>query len=416
MSFHGRPRFRPAIELVPVKSQEGQQLIVFRDPEGLSGRQVAMSIRAGVVVHALLDGTRDRATFLHDWREAMQSDFPEPELDGLVRALEDAVLLEGPQVAHARRSALEQYRSLESRPAAFAGSSYPDDADALREQVARWREDSGVEPVAGPVRAVLAPHIDPTGGGACHGAAIAAFAASPAEVFVVLGTAHAGLQRPFALTTLDFDTPLGVVPTDRELVERLAARSGGGLLDDELAHRAEHSVEFQAVWLKAVHGDRAGLRIVPVLVGSQHGRILEGSSPREDPEVMDFVQALRELRAEYGERLAIVASVDFAHMGPRYDHPEAPDAAAMARVMEADRKLLADAEALDAEAWFQHLHEEQDERNVCGAAPIWTLLETLADEPLESRLLRHDAWEIDPTSGSQVTFAAVSWRSDGGDA
>ena len=53
---------------------------------------------------------------------------------------------------------------------------------------------------------------------------------------------------------------------------------------------------------------------------------------------------------------------------------------------------------------------------MCGAAPIWTLLETLADEPLESRLLRHDAWEIDPISGSQVTFAAVSWRSDGDDA
>ena len=412
MSFQGRPRFRPLIELHRAKSQDGQQLIVFRDPEGLSDRQVAMSIRAGVVVHALLDGTRDREAFLQDWHEAMHSDFPEVELDGLVRALEDAVLIEGPHVAHARRSALEQYRSQTARRAAFAGSSYPDDADALRARVAAWRTDSGVDPVEGPVRAVLAPHIDPTGGGACHGAAIAAFAASPAEVFVVLGTAHAGLQRPFALTTLDFDTPLGVVPTDRALVERLAACCGGGLLDDELAHRSEHSVEFQAVWLKAVHGARENLRIVPVLVGSQHGRILEGSSPREDPEVMDFVRALRALREEYGERLAIVASVDFAHMGPRYDHPVAPDAAAMARVMAADRNLLDDVRTLDPDAWFEHLHAEQDERNVCGAAPIWVLLETLAGAPLVGRVLRHDAWEIDPTSGSQVTFAAVSWRAE----
>ena len=63
-----------------------------------------------------------------------------------------------------------------------------------------------VEPVDGPVRAVLAPHIDPRGGFACHGAAIAALAACPAEVFVVLGTAHRPLYRPFALTTLDSAT------------------------------------------------------------------------------------------------------------------------------------------------------------------------------------------------------------------
>lgn len=416
MSFQGRPRFRPLIEPVPAKGQDGRQLVVFRDPEGLSERQVAMSLRAGVVVHALLDGMHDREAFLHDWREAMGSDFPESELDVLVRTLEGAALLEGPGVALARRSALERYRSQAHRPAVFAGSSYPDDAEALQVQVAAWRTASGVEPVEGPVRAVLAPHIDPTGGGPCHGAAIAAFAACPAEVYVVLGTAHAGLHRPFALTTLDFDTPLGVLATDRGLVERLAARSGGGLLDDELAHRTEHSVEFQAVWLKAVHADRENLRIVPVLVGSHHGRILEGSSPREDPEVMDFVAALRELREEYGDRLAIVASVDFAHVGPQYDQPQAPDAEALERIMEADRRLLADAQALDAGAWFTHLHEEQNERNVCGAAPTWTLLETLAGAPLESRLLRHDAWEIDPTSGSHVTFAAVSWRSEGGDA
>jgi len=103
-------------------------------------------------------------------------------------------------------------------------------------------------------------------------------------------------------------------------------------------------------------------------------------------------------------------------MGPRYDHPEAPDTEAMASVMEADRRLLEDAQALDADAWFTHLHEEQNQRNVCGAAPTWTLLETLAGSSLESRLLCHDAWEIDPTSGSHVTFAAVAWHAAGDDA
>jgi len=409
MTFRGRPRFRPSVQAVPALSQDGEELIVFVDPESLAEGRVAVSRAAGLLVHALLDGTRDRETFLHDWREVTGTDLPEGKLEGLFRALDDAVLLEGPRVALARRAALEAYRDLPRRPAVHAGTSYAPDADALRAELAAWRAQADVDPVPGPVVAVLAPHIDPRGGGPCHGAAAAAYASSPAEVYVVLGTAHAGLQRPFALTTQDFDTPAGPVPTDVDLVQRLAERSGGGLLDEERAHLAEHSVEFQASWLKIVHADRPDLRIVPVLVGSQHGRILEGSSPREDPEVADFVAALRELREEYGERLCLVASVDFAHVGPNYDQPEAPDAAALERVLDADRELLASAEDLDPDGWLQLLHEVQDENNVCGAAPTWTLLAALEGSKLKGKLLRHDAWEIDASNGSHVTFATMAW-------
>jgi AmmeMemoRadiSam system protein B len=201
------------------------------------------------------------------------------------------------------------------------------------------------------------------------------------------------------------------VRTDRALVERLAARGGGGLLDDELAHRSEHSVELQALWIARLFGARPGTRIVPVLVGSI-GACLRGDAeadPRADPAVSDAVDALRELVAEGGGRTAVVASVDLAHVGPRYGDRARVGEARRARVLAEDRRLLARAVAGDAAGWVASLRAERDARNVCGAAPVWALLEAIAGLGLAGTLLRHDDWEIDPGTGSRVSFAAAAF-------
>ncbi len=262
------------------------------------------------------------------------------------------------------------------------------------------------------VRAVLAPHIDLRGGGACHGAAARALARCEADTFVVLGTAHAPLARPFALTSLDFATPVGTVRTDRDLVARLAAHGGGGLLDDELAHRGEHSVEFQALWLAHLFAGprvRRDIAIVPVLVGSLHARIDDGRPARSDARVADFVDALAGLVEERGDRIALVASVDFAHVGPKYGDPDPVTAARLAEVLAGDRVLLEHAAAVAPDAWLRALHAEHDARNVCGAAPTWTLLEVLRDRGLAGTVLRHDHWQIDPATQSHVSFAAIAY-------
>lgn len=410
MPVSSRPRLRTTLTSVPARSEEGKDLLVFEDPEGLAPGRVAVARHFGFLLHVLLDGTRDRAGLLDDWKELTGSAIEAEQLDEILGQLDDALLLEGERVETARREALDAWRRLPRRPAAFAGVNYAAERDALAAQVARWREASGVDPVAGPVRAILAPHIDPRGGGPCHGAAAAALAASPAEVFLVLGTVHRPIRSPFALTTHDFETPAGVVPTDRGIVEHLAGRGGGNLLEEERAHATEHSVEFPAAWLRVVHADRKDLRIVPVLVGSIHERILSGISPREDAATQDFAAAIRELLDEYGTRLALVASVDFAHVGPDYEDAPPPDAAALERVLDGDRRLLEHVLDLDAEGFFLALHEEQNVRNVCGCAPTWMLLAALEGRNLEGRLLRHDVLEINPSTGSHVSFAAVAWR------
>src|SRR5438477_257877 len=80
------------------------------------------------------------------------------------------------------------------------GGSYPEEAEACAEALMRHERAAGKVTVPRRVSAVLAPHIDLRGGGPCHGAAAKALRRCPADVFVVLGTAHATIRRPFALT------------------------------------------------------------------------------------------------------------------------------------------------------------------------------------------------------------------------
>ena len=401
-----RPKLRP-LDVVVERGGPGPRLAL-RDPEGLfDGSLVASPALAALL--PLLDGTRTASEIARAWAERTGVPLPAEDLDRVLLDLEEKLVLEGPSAEAARERAIAAWRALKLRPAACAGVSYPEEPDACAETLARHESAAGKVSVPRRVAAVLAPHIDLRGGGACHGATAKALRRCPAEVFVVLGTAHAAIRRPFALTALDFETPLGTVETDRGIVERLSRRGGGQLFDDELAHRAEHSVEFQALWLRHAVGDRPGLRIVPVLVGSIGEAIRAGRSPREDPAVSDFAAALRELREEMGERVALVASVDLAHVGPRYGGEDPVNADELASVLAADRPLLDAARRVDAEGWFQGLSAEADRRNVCGAAPVYAMLLALEGSGLPGRLLRHDAWEIDPDTGSHVSFAAIAY-------
>ena len=405
-----RLRFRDAIVPVPVRSPDGRELVLFQDREQLASVQVAVSPPFAEWLRYLLDGTRDRGEVLADWQQF--TDHPSERLSEILGQLDRALLLEGEAVEVARARALVAYRSQGARPAICAGTSYPLYPAELAREVSSWREASGTDSLEGPVRAVLAPHIDPRGGGACHGAAAAALAACEADVFVILGTAHVPLSRPFALTMLDYETPAGPISTDRALAARLVDRGGGRLLEAERAHALEHSVEFQATWLRVLHSARPELRIVPVLVGSDGIPLLEGRSPGSEPAVADFVGVLRELGAEYGNRLALVASVDLAHVGPAYGDATRTTPERLAKVLAEDRRLLEFATAVDAEGWHAFLRAEHNQRNVCGSAATYVLLAALADRGLEGRLLRHDAWEIDPETGSHVSFAAVAYLRD----
>src|SRR5262249_8199591 len=149
----------------------------------------------------------------------------------------------------------EAYRALPARPAALAGASYPADPAALRTFLEGHR--AAARALAGPPvgatapRALAAPHIDLRRGGAVIGRAYLELEDRPAseqpDLVFVFGTGHTLVEQPFAITSKSYATPLGPVATDAALVKEIVAACGPDIEAEEIAHRDEHSIEFQAV-------------------------------------------------------------------------------------------------------------------------------------------------------------------------
>ena len=97
----------------------------------------------------------------------------------------------------------------------------------------------------------MAPHIDLRTGGSCFAYAFKALMeAKPIDTCIILGTGHEPLPNYFALCRKDFETPLGLVTADNDFIDELTCRCSLDLFADEFAHRREHTIEFQTLFLK----------------------------------------------------------------------------------------------------------------------------------------------------------------------
>jgi MEMO1 family protein len=258
------------------------------------------------------------------------------------------------------------------------------------------------------LRGILSPHIDFHRGGPVYTWSYKELVEqSDADTFVILGVAHQYCRNRFALTRKDFATPLGLVPTDRAYVDRIAARSGADLFEDELSHRPEHSIEFQAVFLQYLLGGRRAYSIVPILVGSFHDLMKEGTDPIEDAEVRRFIDALREAEAESGKKVVYIGGIDLCHVGPEFGDPEPLDAATLDHVRRFDTTMLDHASARDPAGWFRTAAKVDNRWRVCGLAATYTMLHAMG--PSRGRLLKYDQ-AVDDRGTCCVSFASLAFE------
>lgn len=183
------------------------------------------------------------------------------------------------------------------RPAFWAERGwYPSDAEAVRARMAP-RDDA--QPPPSPPTVLLLPHAAWRYCGDTLAAGVAAVsAADPPGTVVILAPQHRPRRHPLLLDNYDaWRTPLGDVPVDTELRERLR-RGWTDASVSEGAHRAEHGVELV---LSALVARAPDLRVVPVLVGE--------SRP---PAWSSWAQVLRDcLRGS--PRALVVVSTDLHH-------------------------------------------------------------------------------------------------------
>jgi AmmeMemoRadiSam system protein B len=254
---------------------------------------------------------------------------------------------------------------------------------------------------------VLAPHIDYSRGGVGYGWAFKElFEGASASLFVIVATSHFSAHR-FTLTRKNFQTPLGVVPTDQDYIDKLVAHYGDGLFDDELpAHLPEHSVELEVVLLQYLYEGRRPIRIVPLVVGPFQDCVETGGEPKDWGDVARMVEALRAVEKETAEPICYVISGDLAHIGPKFHDDRPAEGEWVEDSRKKDQAILKRAAAADPAGYFRVIAEEGDHRRVCGLPPTYTVLEAL--RPRSGKVLHYGQY-VHPRGLESVSFASMAF-------
>ncbi len=408
--FAAAPRLRP-VETNFVQDGARGRVLTLRDTERIAPGSVAVPAELAAVV-ACLDGARTVAEVAAEASRVSGRIVGASLVEQLVGELDEASMLDTPRFRARRGEVVRAFAAASVRPAAHAGGAYHRDAREL----GRYIEDECLAraPDRGARAAMVglcAPHMDLWRAAVGYGHAYRALREGldpRVDTFVLLGTSHAPMRRPFAVCAKAFDTPLGALEPDRDAIAELTRAARFDVHADEYLHKGEHSLEFQAVFLRHVLGDReraAAARIVPVLCGLGAAQAAR-KDPALDPEAESFVAALAARVERRAGRVLVVAGADLAHVGPRFGDRRPLDERGRETLRTRDRETIDLAVGRDAPGFFRQVASDLGSRRVCGLGPIYTMLRVLpqgSGEPL------HYDQCIDPDEGSIVSHAALAY-------
>ena len=394
---------------------ERGRLLVLRDTQGIASGHVALPAALGAVL-ARFDGRHTCREIAADVGRELDEEVPTDLVVHLAIELDRALLLQGPRFEDARREVENEFVTSSVRPASHAGGAYHADPAKLSRYLdddclgRAAPESKGTSTSNGNLVGLVAPHIDPWRGAVGYGAAyrhLRERLAPEVDTFIVFGTSHAPMRRPFALCRKDFATPLGALPADLAAIDELAESCDFDPYEDVLNHKREHSIEFQTVFLRHLLGERKAT-VVPILAGLGEAQA-SGREPADDRRVTRFYDGVRALIASRPGRVVVVAGADLAHVGPRFGDAQPHDASARRELEARDRDSIDRALEGGASSFFQHVADDLETRRVCGLGPIYSLLRSLDGSASGSELLHYEQ-TIDADDGSIVSHAALGFH------
>lgn len=395
------------LQFSPIKEGE-EQFVVLWDPTGLSKEKLVLPLNYFFIIQHF-DGDHSLqeigGLYLKRFGEFLMPN----KVEQLVSDLNDKLFLEGDRAEEARRQAQKDYRQSPLRKATFAGRSYEADGQKLRKQLDGFftsKEGPDFKPSENQgkkIKGLVVPTYDVKQAGPIYAWGYKELQeAEQPDLYVVVGTAHAGLESLVAVTDKDFETPLGVVATDQVIVGKLKAQMPQ-FFSEDLCHQAEHAIEFQLPFLQHLVGAKKPITIVPILT-SFSALSLRDESVRQSVE--QFVTGLRNILAESGRDYCVIAGAELAHLGMRYGDSAPPTDFSFHRSMQFDLEMLKPVEELKPEEFAAYIQKENDQRRISGFSPIYSLLRLIQAE--KGQVLRYDRGITDQYN-STVTYASMAF-------
>jgi len=427
-----RPQLRP-IEVSRI-SHEGSDFFVLKDPRHFDDKSLLVPVSLAPYLRNF-DGTNTVEEIIETALNTGAPPVQREILGDLIARLDEVFLLANGAYSAEKQRRLDEYRDAPARKAAFADLSYPGSPDDLRAYLdglafpymsgpvgsgpnsgsgsgsgsgesGTGDSGSGTFSAAsdnypsGILKAVLSPHIDFERGGDSYAMIWEQVRSElqDVELFVVFGTDHNGDGPRLTLTNQNYESPIGGLDTDSELVDQLAEILAtddsieNHPFADEFNHAGEHSIELVSVWLHRALGNTSA-KMLPVLCGSfgrlvpepEAGQVPDSEQKPENkgeadldvhPQISAFIRHLQEIATQ--RRTVFIAAADLSHVGPAFGDSEerlAPlDSVIREQVRLRDEQLLAAIVRGDRKRFFEIIKADSDSNKVCGVAPIYMTL------------------------------------------
>lgn len=406
MKGNKNPRVRTDLAFFPVQ-HEDRQFVLIRDHLGLveEGKAVPRQLYE---VMTFLDGTnsvRDLQMILMRQKGGVL--VGADEVEALLAHLDESLLLDTKRYERAKEDIVAQFAAKTVRPCSHCGRSYPDKPADLKntlDEILKTRDP--VPKPGGRVVALVAPHIDLSVGSKAYARAYGYLEHTSPSRVVLIGVGHQMMSDLFCLTVKDFETPFGVVKNDRGMVERLQDAGRSIISKNDFVHRAEHSLEFQVIFLQHLLPENS-FTIIPILCGPLMPSLAGYSRASYLETAAPFHEAISEILNDGNRETLVVAGVDFSHIGPKFGH-DMPATHLQSLSEMHDQRLLKAFSERNADIFWEESIKVEDRFNVCGFSAMACLMEVLPQS--RGQILGYEVWHEQPTR-SAVSFAAVVFTS-----
>jgi AmmeMemoRadiSam system protein B len=393
------PLMRRDLEFIPVQ-QGNQQMILIKDHLGLvkEGQGIAPHLYQFMT---LLDGTQTiRDLQMELMRQKGGVLVGSDEVHRLLSKLDESCLLDSDKFKSTKDRIVADFASKKVRPCSLCGQSYPRQPAQLTKMLDDVLASQSPSPEPeGNITALLAPHIDLAAGHQVYASAYGMLKYTTPSRVVLLCIGHRMFDDLFCLTDKDFESPLGVIKNEPSLIRKLREAGGDIIAADDFAHRSEHSIEFQIIFLQHLLAAKT-FTIIPILCGGLQSNLPGYERKAYLEKTGSFLQ---ELKNCINNDTLIVAGVDFSHIGLKFGH-DMPAEYLESQATAHDQNLLEYLSQMNTESFWQESNRMQDRFNVCGFPALVCLLEVLS--PSRGYVLNYQLRHERPTQ-SAVSFAAV---------
>jgi len=314
------------LDIKPI-NLNGQNLFLVSDPYKISNDFIVSPIV--VLVLSLLNGNNSLSDIKSTIFRLTGIIPTDDELYNLIKFFEDNLFLLNDKFHKAYKNEIENLRKKGFLRGSLMGISYPEDPAKAEEFLFNNNIDNNlnIDEISNQIIALIIPHMDLKVARETYFRAYKLLLnnlvknSRDIENIFIFGVSHYYHKNPISVFPLDFETPFGILKTNKELIEKInnnlkkiLGSEYFDLFEDILIYKSEHSIEAQIPYIKLletklyenkVNKINKELKVIPMIISYGNIELFN--------KIIDSFLSEIDIN-----RTIFISSIDLSHVGKKF--------------------------------------------------------------------------------------------------